>query len=585
MSSSPNSVIHSVITQFHSKPGPYVLNVVNPPEKFGVVKMKMKKTKMSSTPLFLLFTIDNTGSMCDPVNKDDPSSHNKMYYLVQTFVNMINYLVEQDIDIHLQINTFNVVVNRLVQPTLLDSANVKAIIEKIKALITDGSTNIGLAISSANQDMNDYKTKNPDFQYGHIFMSDGDPTYGEKDHDLLQKMVDGSFMNTFIGFGLSHNAALFNKFSDLKNAEYHFVDNLENTGMVYGEIIHQFLYPAIKSAKISVENGLIYDWKTNSWVDSIEDAVIVSDDEKTYHIKSSVPDDLVLYVYGVEASQPLELDENFNTESEGEGDAEALDPQLLYTDYPLPDLLDIQTQVISVEVDLSKYMFRQRTQEMLSIGKYIDLNNGKAPVRNKIVKFRSVIRAMFQKMRRFMRENGLINDPLMNMLCDDISVTYKLCGTRNGAMFTSARQTSQGRQTTYTATARDFSQFDDPLMSSLSTPRRNVIRQNAFDTQDDDEPIPMPILSRMPSIRRSHSAPMPPILEVNLPEEGGDISSNDAATFNLLFAIAEEFKETDGVTDVLPEDDLADYAPTNNNTSCYSTPSKLSIMRTLTTSV
>jgi hypothetical protein len=357
------------------------------------------------------------------------------------------------------------------------------------------------------------------------------------------------------------------------------VDNLENTGMVYGEIIHQFLYPAIKSAKISVENGLIYDWKTNSWVDSIEDAVIVSDDEKTYHIKSSVPDDLVLYVYGVEASQPLQLDENCNTESE------ALDPQLLYTDYPLPDLLDIQTQVISVEVDLSKYMFRQRTQEMLSIGKYIDLNNGKAPVRNKIVKFRSVIRSMFQKMRRFMRENGLINDPLMNMLCDDISVTYKLCGTRNGVMFTTARQTSQGRQSTYTATVRDFSQFDDPLMSSLSTPRRNVIRQNAFDTQDDDEPIPMPMLTRMPSIKRNHSAPMPPILELNLPEEDCDISSNDATALNLLFAIAEEFKRNDIVSEVLPEDDLADYVPTNNNTSCYSTPSKLSIMRTLTTSV
>ena len=581
MSSSPNSVIQSVITQFHSKPGPYVLNVVNPPEKFGVVKMNMKKTKISSTPLFLLFTIDITGSMSDPVNKDDPRSHNKMYYLVQTFVNMIKYLVEQEIDIHLQINTFNVVVNKLVRPTLLNSANVNDIIGKIKALVPDGSTNIGIAISSANQDMTDYKTKNPGFQYGHIFMSDGDPTYGEKDHDLLQKTVDGSFMNTFIGFGLSHNAALFNKFSDLKNAEYHFVDNLENTGMVYGEIIHQFLYPAIKSAKISVENGVIYDWKTNSWVDSIEDAVIVSEVEKTYHIKSSNPDDLVLYVYGIEASQPLQLDENVNAESEGDDEtkSEALDPQLLYTDYPLPDLMDIQTQVISVEVDLSKYMFRQRTQELLSIGKYIDLNNGKAPIRNKIVKFRSVIRAMFQKMRQFMRDNGLINDPLMNMLCDDISVTYKLCGTRNGAMFTSARQTSQGKQATYTATVRDFSQFDDPQLLSTTTPRRNVLQQNSFDTQADDEPIPMP------KIRRSHSAPMPPILELNLPEEGGDISSNDATALNLLFAIAEEFAETDGVTDVLPEDDLADYAPTNNNTSCYSTPSKLSIMRTLTTSI
>ena len=78
---------------------------------------------------------------------------------------------------------------------------------------------------------------------------------------------------------------------------------------------------------------------------------------------------------------------------------------------------------------------------------------------------------------------------------------------------------------------------------------------------------------------------MPPILELNLPEEGGNISSNDATTFNLLFAISEEFKRNAVVTEVLPEDDLVDYTPTNNNTSCYSTPSKLSLMRTLTTSV
>jgi hypothetical protein len=583
--SSSNAVIQSVITQFHSKPDPYILNVVNPPEKFGVVKMKMKKTKISSTPLFLLFTIDITGSMGDPVTNGDPRSHNKMYYLVQTFVNMINYLVEQDIDIHLQINTFNVGVNKLVQPTLLDSANVNDIIEKIKALVPDGSTNIGIAISSANQDMTDYKTKNPDFQYGHIFMSDGDPTYGEKDHDLLQKMVDGSFMNTFIGFGLSHNATLFNKFSDIKNAEYHFVDNLENTGMVYGEIIHQFLYPAIKSAKISIENGVIYDWKTNSWVDSIEDTIIVSEVEKTYHIKSSDPDNLVLYVYGIEASQPLE---ERNTENEGDDEtkSDALNPQLLYTDYPLPDLMDVHTNDISCEVDLSKYMFRQRTQEMLFIGKYIDLNNGRAPIRNKIAKFKKALRAMFQKMRRFMRENGLIDDPLMNMLCDDISVTYKLCGTRNGVMFTSARQTSQGRQATYSATSAavdDFSDFDDPRM--LSTPRRNVLRQNAFDSHDDEEAIPMAILSKTTSVGKSHYLPMPPILELNLSEEDGNISSNDATTFNLLFAISEEFKRTDIVSEVLPEDDLVDYTPTNNNTSCYSTPSKLSLMRTLTTSV
>jgi hypothetical protein len=103
-------------------------------------------------------------------------------------------------------------------------------------------------------------------------------------------------------------------------------------------------------------------------------------------------------------------------------------------------------------------------------------------MKDKLYLFRSL-------MLTFMNEKHLETDPIMKMLCDDIYIAYKTIGTSIGAMFTCARQNSQGRQQTYACSA-----------------------MNAFNNEDRNEYPSSPRILKMPKLTRQSN-------NVNLIEE------------------------------------------------------------------
>jgi hypothetical protein len=470
-----------------------------------------------------------------------------MDFLIRTFNKMVTYLSEQDAEIYIQINAFNETVEKLVEPARLSANNLSSILDKIKDINADGSTDIGAALTSGAEDMKNYMANNHEHQFAHIFMSDGEPTVGERSHSALKEMVSDSYRNVFVGFGEQHNSSLFNKFCELKNSEYQFVDNLENTGMVYAEIIHQFLFPAIRNATISIENGTLYDWQTNKWVSELKESVIVGEAEKIYHFKTTDNFDVEVTISGTQDGETIE--EGLSVVS------------------PMPELIDISGNIVS-PTDLTKYMFRQRTQELLFISKNISKSGNHH--RSETTSFKQALKTNFKKMRSYMRGKMLNDDPLLNMLCDDLSVVYRTCGTRMGEMYSTSRQVSQGKQGAYTASAA----IDEPSTDEPSTPRR-VVRQNAI--QD-----PPPLMRTNTALAR----PMFPVLEEDDLDIDSDVSSTDMEIAAMLLSIENMDKNTEtenSDTDASAlEDDLDQYAPSDTNTSCYSTPRKLDIMRTFT---
>lgn len=534
--SEPVSVIDRSDIFVHAA-DPTPIRVVEPDHKFGIVKLNMKKTQISKTPTFFLFTVDKTGSMNERASScAGPST--KMDFLINTFNKMVTYLSEQDAEIYIQINAFNETVEKLVEPVRLSVNNLSSILDKIKDIYADGSTDIGTALSSSSEDMKNYMANNPDHQFAHIFMSDGDPTTGERSHSALKEMVSDSYTNVFVGFGDQHNSSLFNKFCELKNSEYQFVDNLENTGMVYAEIIHQFLFPAIRNATIFIENGALYDWQTNAWVSELKESVIVGEAEKIYHYKTTAAFDVEVTISGTQDGETLE--------------------QVLSVVSPIPELMDMSGNLVS-PTDLTKYMFRQRTQELLFISKTISKSGNHRG--SEITSFKQALKTLFKKLRSYMRGKMLNDDPLLNMLCDDLSIVYRTCGTRMGEMYSTSRQVTQGRQGTYTASAV----IDEP-----STPRM-MSRQNAI-----QDPPPLMRTTSAPA------RPMFPVLEEDLTIDN-DVSSTDMEIAAMLLSIENMDKNIEPDADAsVSEDDLDQYAPSDTNTSCYSTPRKLDIMRTFT---
>jgi len=556
--SSNNFNIEQFIAIPHNIQTEPVIKVTDEGETFGIIELKMKKTKITKTPLFLLFTVDVTGSMSEIVFK----TTSKMDFLKQTFINMIRYLAKQEIEVYIQINTFCDSVKKLVDITLINPVNSIEMVDKIKNLYPEGGTNIGLALKTANEHMIEYKTNNENHQFCHIFMSDGEPTIGEIIHEKLKKLVNSEYNNVFVGFGTSHNAELFNSFAELNKSEYYFVDNLENTGFVYGEIIHQFLYPALTNTKLKITDGLLYDWKSNQWVDEMETDIIVSECEKIYHFKTKNKNELQVTIYGVNSSIPEDdtiISDNV-IDSINNNEIILLDETKI-----LPDLIDINTG-IAENSDLTKYMFRQRIQELLYLGKSVI--KGCDNITTNI--FKKTLKTTFRLMRKFMKGNNLLNDNFMKLLCDDICILYKSLTSSLGYMYTSARSTSQGRQTSYNVSSlkeddmqniniggtmhRSTHSYKPRLQRSFVCNNNNFMEND--DDNDDGNNHTVQFKKGLQSIIELTSCFEE---ETNITENNFDISENK--------------------NDFDIEDELDYYVPTDDSTNCYSTPTALNMMR------
>jgi len=417
------NVIEKSDLEMHFSNDDVVSGLVGENEEFGVLKLKMKKAEITKEPTLFLFTIDNTGSM----EERDTSGKTKIAIVIQTLVNVLHYLSEQTAEIFVRVHSFNHDVTTEIDTVKISKENVGELADKIRAIRAYGVTNMGNALQIANETLHDYVSENPGHQLCHIFMTDGYATTGVVSTQELTEMVSDSFGNVFVGFGEDHNANLLKSFSDIGSSAYQFVNDMENTSLIYGEALHRYLYPCVRKATLLVENGLVYNWKTNEWTNRLDEDILVSEIEKIYHVKKEKDARIAIDLHGIVA--------NNTTASHIE------------TIVEIPHLITMETGDI-VENDLTKYMFRHKTQELLFRSKNADIDgDARRELKNDLRQF-------FKKMRDYMRENDLTEDSFMKMLCDDVYITYTTMGQRQGQMYALARFTSQGRQQTYSATPR-----------------------------------------------------------------------------------------------------------------------------------
>jgi hypothetical protein len=502
----------------------------------------------------------------------------KMDHVVQTFVNMMSYLSKLDTEIYIQVNSFNTVVNVTIPRVKVTQDNVNDIIDTIKKLRPDGSTDIGMALETANTVLSTYKNDHSEHQIGHIFMTDGEACSGITSIEQLVQIVNEDFYNSFVGFGLQHNVDLLNKCGAKKNAEYQFVDNMENTALIYGETIHKFIYPAIRNVEFCVEGGSIYDWSTNEWTSSIKEPIVISEIEKIYHIRTRDPENVTVSISGEQCSNELtDNADDFNCEY-----------RLLDVACSIPDLIDGDTNLPYFNEDLTKYAFRQKVQELLFEAKQgIDS-------RSRQVQYKKVLNEAFKMIRKYMRINNLKEDGLLKMLCDDISVVYRTFDRQHGVMYASARCNSQGRQRTYNTNETHES---DNIPACPEPPFQ---RQNALG-RTYSAPCPPPVL------RRTKTNSFRDVDEFLRDNNADDISSLGNRTPEISLEIEEDqineatfisynecgftprsettvFRNLFGDDiDYLPEDQLETYIPESSNTTCFATPGVVDTMRSMST--
>ena len=601
-------LIEKSFFQLHRDANDFGLDVIKEDERFGTLTLKMKKTKITQRPTMILFSIDNTASMDEYAY----GKTTKMSVVIKTLQNIMTYLYTVDAPVYVQLYTFNVEVRCVIDTILVNETNVEELdelIKKIEKIGANNSTDIGHALQIANEKMKEYNKTNPTHQIIHIFMTDGEPTAGECNAEKLSTMVNNTFPNIFVGFGEYHNVNLLKKLSENDTGDYQFVDNMENTSLIYGETLHRYLYPALQNVNICIANGLIYNWKTNSWVNELCEPVIIGDMEKIYHIKTINPNNFECDIYGVVCSlhdddieNGLEIynkpqhivkvsvsdrtmvsnyygslsfvedisfiddfDEYYSVYAVlvGEKDRE------FYSDVPiLPALINQKTEKIE-ETNLAKYLYRQKTQELLYKAK-----ESKHRDDNKIVK--RELNVFFKNIREYMNTNDLQDDKFMKNLCDDICIVYRTIGTHLGAMYNISRLTTQSRQQTYSA-----------------TPKRNNSRQASHDieSQPDDDLMINPndgytinnakiLPSICASIRKYPAIAIDNLYSAMKPPTLSRSKTNDfVKDYSILKRFQLEENMDDGLEDYNEDDaDIKNYNVSSDTTSCYATESSVNTM-------
>ena len=423
---------------------------------FGILKLTAISAPMSQEQHEFIFMVDRSGSMSDMCS----DGREKIQHILHTLKNMIIYFKDnKNANVHVNIFAFDDIIEEIVARTVINEENIDTIIAKINKITPIASTDIEKALISIKTTIDKIRLENPTHNICNIFMTDGEATSGNCNYNYLSSLIDSQITNAFIGFGIEHDVVLLNSFAKNNKSSYYFIDKLENSGIVYGEILHGILYKILSDISIETTNCLIYDYKNNVWCNSLKVEDIVSESNKVYHIISSTPNDCkVLLKAQAKAGENI-------------------------THYEFTSIFNS-----NLSPDLSKNVFRQRTLQLLyKINKFIEKKNYKTPYLSRFAgfenntgntqfymmseqnKLKTEMKTFMNEMKKYMADNNLNNDGFMKNLCDDIYISYRTFDTKFGEMYNTARQTSQGNQRYYTVTHTPEETFRAPK------PRHNLL--------------------------------------------------------------------------------------------------------------
>jgi hypothetical protein len=229
--------------------------------------------------------------------------------------------------------------------------------------------------------------------------------------------MDARATNYVVGFGLEHNPKIFAALSNIENGSYYFVDKIEKSATAYGEILHGILHGALRDVKITILNGMIYDWKTNEWTTEIFVGRMSGEMKKTFHFKTVNKEGMEMTLRGHSELHGEIIYKYHGNEGENH--------------------------------DLTNMFYRHRTQEILH--KVKKINEKTKTTKSEIADMKKEMKAFMAEMIDYMKKNGLTEDRMMKNLCDDIVVVYRTLGTEHGFMYSCARQQSNGAERSHNA--------------------------------------------------------------------------------------------------------------------------------------
>jgi hypothetical protein len=444
-----------------------ILNTTaNSAQRSGIYEICLPAAEPTRAPKTIHIMTDVSGSMDERCS----DKNSKLDQIKHVTKNIIRFIANNCANITLQVSTFNSIVTVVIEPEIVTKDNQDEMIRKIEMMDAMDMTDIEKAIRSV-------KFGNIGAEQHNILMTDGDANIGETRANELVKLVDIGASNTFIGFGLEHNPHMITTLANTRNGAYYFIDQLERSGVAYGEILHGIVHRVYKSARLIVENGEVYDWKTNTWTNEVYIGGLAADTKKRYHIQTDDPNKICVRfmdddvevektVFHGQFEDLTQMEYRYRTLEMLFRATQMSSPHrnAIYTLHAQPaeaqpaDASAKPLDASAKPLDASAKPLDASAKPLDASAKPLDASakpQAKPTIRDLKIEMKNLVAEMTTYMET------LDDKRLMKNLCDDIVVVYRTIGTRYGHMYSCARQCSQGTERIHTASNTPMAPRED----------------------------------------------------------------------------------------------------------------------------
>ena len=234
-------------------------------------------------------SIDCSGSMNEYASRYQQSlqqQNTKMHFVHATLNNMVDTIISQQeefshVEFYLALVKFHSTATCVLHPKRVTPESKDEILRIISLISPLNGTNfekcfkeMALLISNEAQhvspsaDIPEHCT-----QRMHVFLTDGDNNEGNKSIPHLAGLLSESAaqpIQIMIGYGTDHDSATLQSLcSHFPNSRQWFIDDIEKTGCIFGEILWSSVNAAFTKVSISTPDAEIYDFETMQWKNEI----------------------------------------------------------------------------------------------------------------------------------------------------------------------------------------------------------------------------------------------------------------------------------------------------------------------------
>ena len=403
-------------------------------------------------------SIDCSGSMGENASHCQSRQHHnmqspqntKMHFVHATLNNMIDTIISKQeefshVEFYLALVQFHSSATCVLHPMRVTTESKGEILQVISCIRPQCGTNFEKCfkemvhlISNESQHISP-SADIPEHcvQRMHVFLTDGDNNEGNKSIPHLAGILGASafqLTQIMIGYGTDHDSATLQSLcSHFLNSRQWFIDDIEKTGCIFGEILWSSVNAAFTKVSISTPHAEVYDFETMQWKNEICLGDFAYDSSRTYYIRAPWQHDDLACKFTYTSIEALQ-----------DTSCEIVAP-MNYTS-PSPSAETQETKDAKVEKELWRLDTITTIDKSIQFFKTMRRMTFQDQVETK-TRLIDEIAAFQEKFLKYATDNNLIEDPFIIQLADDLFVCINGLAVSNiGERYITARQASQIQQ-------------------------------------------------------------------------------------------------------------------------------------------